>query len=154
VPSPADNFATPRVAAGALFVKNDQVLLVRKTYGERWDIPGGYVDRGESPAEACRRELREELGLDRKIGRLLVMDWAPHDNEGDKILFVFDGGSLDDDGASITLDHDELDSWSWVQVEELGTYLNERLTPRLTCAYRAHRTGTMLSLEHGISTTP
>jgi 8-oxo-dGTP diphosphatase len=37
----------------------------------------GYVDAGESPAAACRRELREELGIDRQPQRLLVMEWAP-----------------------------------------------------------------------------
>jgi 8-oxo-dGTP diphosphatase len=29
------------------------VGLVRKTYGNQWDIPGGHVDAGESPAAAC-----------------------------------------------------------------------------------------------------
>lgn len=77
VSNPADSFATPRIAAGALFVDGDRVLLVRKTYGNKWDIPGGYVDRGESPAAACEREVREELGIERRPQRLLVNDWAP-----------------------------------------------------------------------------
>jgi 8-oxo-dGTP pyrophosphatase MutT (NUDIX family) len=45
-----ERFASPRLAAGALFVDGDRVLLVHKTYGNGWDIPGGCVDRGESPA--------------------------------------------------------------------------------------------------------
>jgi 8-oxo-dGTP pyrophosphatase MutT (NUDIX family) len=80
------------MASGALFVDGSRVLLVRKTYGNRWDIPGGYVDHGESPAAACRREVREELGIEFIPTRLLVHDWAPNDGEGDKILYVFDGG--------------------------------------------------------------
>lgn len=147
--SPAENFATPRVAAGALFVDGDRVLLVRKTYGERWDIPGGYVDRGESPTAACQRELREELALDRVPGRLLVVDWAPSDNDGDKLLFVYDGGELGDDEQGIQLDGKELDLWKWVHIGELGDYLNDRLHPRLTCAYEAHQVGTTMSLERG-----
>ena len=87
---PAAKFATPRITAGALFVDNGQVLMVHKTYGNGWDIPGGYVDIGESPAAACHRELLEELGLDRPARRLLAVDWAPNDGEGDKILYVFD----------------------------------------------------------------
>lgn len=82
--NPAAKFATPRITAGALFVDEGRVLLVRKTYGNQWDIPGGYVDIGESPASACRRELSEELGIDREPQRLLVVDWAPNDGEGDK----------------------------------------------------------------------
>jgi len=81
VTDPAANFATSWVAAGAPFVDNGRVLLVHKTYGNHWDIPGGYVDMGEAPAAACRRELREELGMDREPRRLLVVDWAPDDGE-------------------------------------------------------------------------
>lgn len=147
--NPADNFATPRLAAGALFVRDDKVLLVRKTYGHRWDIPGGYVDRGESPAAACEREVREELGLNRTAVRLLVHDWAPNDSEGDKILYVFDCGELDDDGSSIKLDRVEIDATEWVAVSNLGDYLIPRLERRIAQAYRASTSNLILYLEHG-----
>ena len=65
-PDPTTTFATPRIAAGALFVDGDSILLVHKTYGNGWDIPGGYVEAGESPASACKRELNEELGIRRR----------------------------------------------------------------------------------------
>ncbi len=49
----------------------DQVLLVRHTYGPRaWDLPGGAIKRSESPAEAARREMSEELGVS-------IDDWQP-----------------------------------------------------------------------------
>lgn len=146
---PTEAFATPRIAAGALFVSGDRVLLVRKTYGNRWDIPGGYVDRGESPAAACQRELREELQLKRVPVRLLVQDWAPSDKEGDKILYVFDCGELGTDAADITLDGTELDHWQWVSVAELTEFVIPRLARRLTSAYQAHKAGGTLYLEHG-----
>ena len=79
-------FATPRIASGALFVDGDRILLVHKTYGNGWDIPGGYAEVGESPATACQRELKEELGIHRDVKRLLAVDWAPLADEGDKIL--------------------------------------------------------------------
>ena len=56
---PTATFATPRIAAGALFVDDDRILLVHKTYGNGWDIPGGYAEVSESPAAACQRELKE-----------------------------------------------------------------------------------------------
>lgn len=147
--NPADKFATPRVAAGALFVDGSRVLLVRKTYGNRWDIPGGYVDRGESPTEACEREMREELGIDRRPIRVLVHDWAPNEKEGDKLLYVFDCGELGADEQRIQLDGNELDRWEWVEVGRLSDYVIPRLTRRLSEAYRARSEGVTLYLEYG-----
>lgn len=152
--NPADKFATPRIAAGALFVEADRVLLVRKTYGNRWDIPGGYVDHGESPANACRREIREEIGLDRGPVRLLVQDWAPNGQEGDKILYVFSCGDLGADVEHVALDGIELDRWEWARVDELSDYVIPRLEGRLRHAYEAHRDGTTLYLEHGEPALP
>ncbi|WP_028924544.1 NUDIX domain-containing protein [Pseudonocardia acaciae] len=152
--SPAERFATPLVAAGALFVDGDRVLLVRKTYGNRWDIPGGVVDRGESPRMACRRELREELGIEREPIRVLVHDWAPSDPEGDRILYVFDCGELGADERRIAVDGVELDGWEWVAVDRIDEYVIPRLYRRLSQAYRAHRVGTTLYLEHGVPALP
>jgi 8-oxo-dGTP diphosphatase len=146
---PAGRFATPRIASGALFVNQDQILLVRKTYGNTWDIPGGYVDRGESPASACLRELREELGLSRTVKRLLVNDWAPNDNEGDKILYIFDCGELGQDEYDIHLDCVEVDKIEWVGVEGIARFVIPRLVRRLTSAYHAYISGVTLYLEHG-----
>jgi 8-oxo-dGTP pyrophosphatase MutT (NUDIX family) len=146
---PEDSFATPRLAAGALFVHDDQVLLVHKTYGNGWDIPGGYVDRGESPASACEREMREELGLRRHVRRLLVHDWAPNGSEGDKILYIFDCGELGEEESSIKLDGVEIDKIKWVDVGKVGDYMIPRLERRLIQAYRAYTSSATLYLEHG-----
>lgn len=82
---------------------------MRPSYKDGWDIPSGYVKPNESPAAGCRREVLEEIGLDTHLTRLLVVDWAPHPNEGDKLLFVFDGGVMTDaDVAALKLDGDEI----------------------------------------------
>ena len=53
------------VGAMALIERGDgRVLLVRQVYRERWGVPGGLLDRGEGPADAVRREILEEVGLD------------------------------------------------------------------------------------------
>ena len=146
---PTAKFATPPIAAGALFVDGDNILLVHKTYGNGWDIPGGYVETGESPAAGCQREVKEELGLQREAHRLLIVDWAPNGGEGDKILYVFDCGELGADQERIHLQSDELDRWEWVPVGQLPEYLIPRLARRLTSAYQAYSDGTQVYLEHG-----
>jgi 8-oxo-dGTP diphosphatase len=149
VANPASTFATPRVAAGALFLDPaGRVLLVRPIYKATWDIPGGYVEQGESPAAACRREVAEELGLDRQPRRLLAVDWAPHEGEGDKLLFLFDCGDLAGDEHSIELDPDELDAWRWVDVEELGNFLIPRLARRIRATVEDSGSSAAY-LEHG-----
>ncbi|WP_308818018.1 NUDIX hydrolase [Pseudonocardia alni] len=145
---PSETFATPRVAAGALFLDEaGRILLVHPTYKDTWDIPGGYVERGESPAAACRREIAEELGLTREPVALLSVDWAPSEKEGDKLLFVFDCGRLGGDAERIRLADDELDRWKWVAIDELESYVIPRLARRL----RATAFSDVRYLEHGES---
>ena len=135
-------------AAGALFFDEaGRVLLVEPTYKPHWEIPGGAVERGETPSDACRREVEEELGLIREPGRLLVVDWAPKD-EDDRILFVFEGGTLTA-RDHIRLQAEELKSYEFVTPEEAGQRLIPRLARRITQALRALESGETRYLEHG-----
>lgn len=141
----------PRVAAGALFFDAEgRVLLVKPTYKDGWDVPGGYVEPDETPLEACRREVREELGLEPDIHRLLVTDWAPSAAEGDKLLFVFDGGTLTDvQIAAIKLPADELKAYEFKRRDELADALPPRLQRRIGQAIDAWQAGGHTYLEHG-----
>jgi 8-oxo-dGTP pyrophosphatase MutT (NUDIX family) len=150
------HMATPRVAAGALFTdKHDRVLLVQPAYKDHWDIPGGYVEPGESPLRACIREIGEELGITPPIGGLLVVDWAPADAEGDKLLFIFDGGQIAPDYlAAIHLDPTELAAHAFHDLTTATPLLIPRLARRLTAALDAHHSDHPRYLEHGTPTTP
>jgi ADP-ribose pyrophosphatase YjhB (NUDIX family) len=126
--------ATPRVAAGAVIWDGEgRILLVKPTYKDGWDIPGGYAEPGESPAEAITRELSEEIGLHRRPRRLLLVDWAPLPDEGDKLLFVFDGGTLGD-ASEVVPDGGEIAEARFFSPAEIGPLMPERLAQRIITA--------------------
>jgi ADP-ribose pyrophosphatase YjhB (NUDIX family) len=51
-----------------------RILVVRPTYTNEWMLPGGRVERGETPHQAAVREAREETGLDVVLDRLVLVD--------------------------------------------------------------------------------
>ena len=68
--------ATIPASAGALIRgRHGRLLILKPTYKGGWTIPGGVIEIGESPWEACRRETREECGLDVTAGRLVCVDF-------------------------------------------------------------------------------
>ncbi|TDC38512.1 NUDIX hydrolase [Micromonospora sp. 15K316] len=144
--------ATPRVAAGALFLNDDgHVLLVRPGYKQHWEIPGGFVEPGESPRAACLREVEEELGLTTRLGAMLVVDWAPAEPEGDKLLFIFDAGSLTaEQERGIRFADGELTDWRYVPARDLEEHGPARLARRIRAAIAA-RSGGSTYAEHGIA---
>ena len=68
-------YATPRLEVrGAVFDHKDRLLLVREVADDhRWTLPGGWVDVGDSPAEAIRREILEESGYEARITKLAAV---------------------------------------------------------------------------------
>ena len=144
-----ERFAHPRVAAGVLYRDDEgRILLVKPTYKDGWDIPGGYVEDGESPRSAAIREVKEELGVDWPVQHLLVVDWAPHPDEGDKLLFIFDGGLIDGSAlAKVDPDEHEIGSVGFRAVAEFAGLMPERLARRI--AQASLRTGGQNYLEHG-----
>jgi ADP-ribose pyrophosphatase YjhB (NUDIX family) len=78
--------ARPIVGVGGIVIDGARVLLVRRTQpplAGRWSLPGGLVETGESLAEAVRRELKEETGLDVTVGPLVeVVERVVRDPEG------------------------------------------------------------------------
>ena len=69
---------TVKVVA-AVILQGDEIFATQRGYGEfkgSWEFPGGKIETGETPQEALKREIKEELDIDIEVGRLLqVIDY-------------------------------------------------------------------------------
>ena len=63
----------------AIIVRGGKVFATQRGYGEWkgwWEFPGGKMEDGESPVEALKREIREELDAEIEVGELLeTVEW-------------------------------------------------------------------------------
>lgn len=85
------------VSSGALiFDRAGRLLILKPTYKSGWTIPGGVMEAdGETPWQACQREVREECGLEVRRGRLACMDFRrPRSGRPGGVRFLFDCGVL------------------------------------------------------------
>lgn len=75
-------YLDPKVAACAIPVLDGRIVLARRDIDPGrglWTFPGGYADRGETVEEAAAREVREEVGVDVRIGPLIGV-YSFHDS--------------------------------------------------------------------------
>ena len=81
---------TKRMSAGAL-IFNDagQLLLVKPHYKDHWSIPGGIIDKEESPRQACLREVEEEVGIKLESVKFLCIDWVSTKDDKDENLHSY-----------------------------------------------------------------
>ncbi|MGC4895625.1 hypothetical protein [Micromonospora sp. DT31] len=84
------------------------------------------------------------------IGALLTVDWAPRPDEGDKMLFVFDGGTLTADQlASVAFRDGEIAEWAFVEDHQLDELTIPRLARRLRASMQARKQRHTAYLEEG-----
>ena len=138
------------VSAGALIFDSARRLLILKpTYKTGWTIPGGIMEAdGETPWEACRREVREECGIDVRAGRLACTDFRPaRPGRPGGIRYLFDCGPADDAAlAAITLQAEEIAEY---RLASLGTALTLLRPPTRRRVRAAPRRRRFVYLENG-----
>lgn len=123
-----------RVSAGCLFFdKQKRLLVVNPTYKEKWEIPGGAVEKNESPMAAVIREVKEEIGLALKPERLLCVDFSDEtDSRTESLQFIFLGPMLTSSMIEkIKLPRGELSEFRFLPPKKAIKLLNNKLRRRV-----------------------
>ena len=138
------------VSAGALiFDRAGRLLILKPTYKTGWTIPGGVMEAdGETPWEACRREVREECGIEVHGGRLACMDFRrPKPGRPGGVRYLFDCGPVSDNAlAGIVVQPEEISEYRLAAVPDALGLLRGPIRRRVRAATGRKR---LVYLEDG-----
>jgi ADP-ribose pyrophosphatase YjhB (NUDIX family) len=104
--------------AGVVIVRDGRLLLGRRAkppFEGEWEVPGGFVERGEHPVEAAVREVREELGIDVTLTGLLGV-YLEDSSRGEPLQVTVYVGSTE--ATEATPDPAEVSDWAWFAPED------------------------------------
>ena len=131
------------VSAGALiFDRTGRLLILKPTYKSGWTIPGGVMEAdGETPWDACRREVAEECGLHLDAdhpARLACMDFRrPRPGRPGGVRYLFDCGPFGDaDLAGIVVQPEEVAEHRIADLSTALTLLRKPIRRRVRAATR------------------
>lgn len=117
--------------AGVVIVKDDRVLLSRRAkppFEGYWEVPGGFVERGEHPTQAARREVLEELGIDVVLTGLLGIYLESSSGDEPLQVTVYEATT---EATEASPDPTEVSGWAWFTREDLPTEMAGRHRLRL-----------------------
>ena len=111
----------------AIIRKGDKIFATQRGYGEWqdwWEFPGGKMEVGETPEEALKREIREELSAEISVGELLTTveyDYPKFHLTMHCFLCTLVGEALhlNEHEAARWLTKDELNSVKWLPADEI-----------------------------------
>lgn len=130
----AVNLSLPRIVVEAVIGKENQgkVLLVKPSRGynkDRWTLPGGFLVYGEPPKRAVRREVKEEIGVEPKLGELAnVFSEVGASNSHQWVIFYY-MAEISGDPGRIEPSH-EIKQLKWFRPDEAVSALHSPIMSR------------------------
>lgn len=117
----------PRTAVGAIVLKDDTVLLIKRAKAPnvgKWSIPGGKQELGETVTETLAREVLEETGIHATARDLVdVVDLIDRDENGTIAYhYTLVDYWAETDDYNFTIDKTEISEARWVPISEIGKY--------------------------------
>ncbi len=143
-----------RMAAACLLELDGKFLIVKPNYRDWWLLPGGGMDELESPLGTMQRELKEELGLEIRPTRLLVVDYRQEPNAktaaDEKVDFLFYAPLTPAQFNAIVLQADELTGMKLVMATELDSLLSLWQARRVQTGLVALRENRTIYAQEGV----
>ena len=119
----------PTVCAFALILDGrSRLLLCRRKKDGKWNLPGGHLDAKEAPWDTVVREVREEIGLDVRVQRLLGVYSVPSQ---DDLVLTFICSPV----SKTLRASDEIDQIDWFEPGRLPTGMRPRHEGRAKDAF-------------------
>lgn len=110
---------SPQIAVGAIVVRDGDLLMVKRGNDPGrglWSLPGGRVEHGEYLADALRREVAEETGLDVTVGDLVGI----FEVVGDPHFVILDFFARAEGEVAPVAGASDVDEVRWVALDRMG----------------------------------
>lgn len=115
-------FENPKSSTAGIIIRNQKILVAKRVsepFKKKWDFLGGFAQKGETPEEAHRRELKEELGVDCEVAFLGAFPGVAFykDYEFPVLNFAY----LTEIKGKIKLNKKENSKLAWIPLSKLKT---------------------------------
>jgi len=120
------NYENPLPVALAIPIRNQRFLLIKRGIAPRkgaWGFPSGFIESGETPEEACLRELKEETGISGRIVKLVGVRWLDDKEVYGDMLVVMYLVALNDGEPAAGSDEEDV---GFFDGDELPVYYGDR----------------------------
>ncbi|OGZ64254.1 MAG: hypothetical protein A3A98_02635 [Candidatus Staskawiczbacteria bacterium RIFCSPLOWO2_01_FULL_40_39] len=117
---------------GIIFDQQNRILLCHRCDYDVWNLPGGGLEKGESPWDGVKREVKEETGLGVEISKLIGIYTKPNEND---IVFSFTCNIV---GGKIIL-NEEADKIEYFSIDDLPHNISPNHIERIKDAFQGSK---------------
>jgi 8-oxo-dGTP diphosphatase len=114
-------YNNPALAVGVIIVQQGKMLLAKRKldpFKGYWDTPGGFIDVGESPEQACIRELKEETHLKIEVNNY-ISAYPDHYQDNPTLVIGYEAEIIEGNMKA----EDDVAELNWFPLDKLPTNL-------------------------------